>query len=78
MNTEATTNYLDLCKLEIYFAVCRDDYTEAIIVDADIIMKYLYGHITQLKQHWINNGKYMNDIPNDLFFTFTVFSEILP
>ena len=74
-NKEATTKYLDLWKLEIFLFVCLYDYIGDASVDTYIIMQYVYIQIAQLKQSWINNGKYTTSSPNDLFLVNWTYSK---
>ena len=50
-NKGDTKKYLDLRKLEIFLAVCCDDYIGAASVDKYISLKDVRVHISNLNQH---------------------------
>ena len=54
-------------KLEISLSVFHDDQIVDVSVETYISVKRVCRHIAQLNQSCINNGKYKNDSPNDLF-----------
>ena len=68
-NNEASTKYLDLCKLGIFLGVCFDDYIISASVDTYILVQYLCIHTVQLNQDFINNSKYTTDRPNDFLIS---------
>ena len=76
-NKEATAKYPDLYKIEKFLAVLRDDYIWTASVDIYISGQDLCGNIGQLKQSWINNGKYMTESPNDSFLSSQDFHKYL-
>ena len=77
-NKEDTTNYLDLCKIEIFLDFFHDTYIGAKRFNTAIRLWGVFRHIAQISQHWINNSKEMIKNPNNLSFKFTVLAASLP